>query len=78
MPDTSIEGGEFSINAMKEMLGNNTDKRISEDAAKELRLLVENYGEEVAENAREVAEQDDRKTVRDSDVVQALRNRGDR
>ncbi len=75
--DNSIKGGEFSLNKMKEILGNHTDKRISEDAAKELRLLLENYGREITEQANEIANSDGRMTVRDSDIVAALRNRGD-
>lgn len=77
MTDSSIKGGEFSIRAMKQVIKNNTDKRVSEDAARELRNLVENYGRELSEKAQEVAETDGRQTVRDSDIVSALRNRGD-
>jgi len=64
---------EFSVRSMKQTIANNTDKRVSEDAAKELRNLVENYGLEIAEKADELAESDGRKTVRDSDVTEALR-----
>jgi len=52
-------------------------KRVSEDAAKELRLLLENYGREITEQANELANQDGRMTVRDSDIVEALNDRGD-
>lgn len=75
--DTSIKGGEFSVSKMKEILGNHTNKRISEDAAKELRLLLENYGKEIGETARQVAAHNDRETVRDSDIVEALKIRGE-
>jgi len=64
---------EFSTDAMKRMIKNNTSKRVSEDAAKELRLLVENHAQELAEEAVKEAEDNDRVTVRDSDVVEAIR-----
>lgn len=75
--DNAIKGGEFSISKMKEILKSNTDKRVSKDAARELRNLLENTVEELAEDSISEAESDGRKTVRDSDVVSALRNRGD-
>jgi len=64
---------EFSTDAMKRMIKNNTSKRVGEDAAKELRLLVENHAQELAEKSVEEAENNDRVTVRDSDVVEAIR-----
>ena len=73
--DGTIKGGEFSITKMKEILGNHTDKRISEDAAKELRNLLENYGREITESANEIANSDGRMTVRDGDVRKALSKR---
>jgi len=66
---------EFSVRSMKQTIASNTDKRVSEDAAKELRNLVENYGRELAEKADELAGDDGRETVRESDVKKALSKR---
>lgn len=63
---------EFSISKMKETIKKQTDKRVSEDAARELSKDLENHGEEVTQKAIEHAEADDRVTVRAEDIRKAL------
>ncbi|MFP4038329.1 MAG: histone [Candidatus Nanohaloarchaea archaeon] len=64
---------EFSNSKMKEIIKSNTDKRVAEDAAEELSQVLEMFAGDVAEEARAVAEADDRKTLRREDVKQALK-----
>lgn len=64
---------EFSIAKMKEMIKSQGDKRVSEDAADEMRQLLEMFAGDVAEEAIAVAREDGRKTVRSEDVKEALR-----
>lgn len=64
---------EFSISKMKEMIKSQGDKRVSEDAADELRQVLEMFAGDVAEEAIAVAQEDDRKTVRGEDVKEALK-----
>lgn len=66
---------EFSTRAWKLILQDNTDKRVSEDSADELGRFAENFAEELALKAIEVAEENGRKTVRDSDIREALNSR---
>lgn len=66
---------EFSTRSMKQLIKANTSKRISDDAADELAKLVEEYGREIAQEARAFTEMKDRKTVRAEDVQQALGSR---
>lgn len=63
---------EFSISKMKEIIKSQGDKRVSEDSAEELRTILEMFAGDVAEEAIAVAHEDDRKTVRASDVREAL------
>lgn len=65
---------EFSVRAMKKKIKSQTGKRVSEDAANELGLLLENYGKELTEDAKKFAQDDGRQTIRDDDIKQALRN----
>ena len=63
---------EFSIRAMKNVLGSQTEKRISKPSAKALGEEIEEKGETVAKKAIEIAEDKDRKTVRKEDIREAL------
>lgn len=65
---------QFSINKMKEVIKNEGDKRVSEDSAKELNQLLEQYAGDIAEEAIALAEEKDRKTVRAEDIREALHN----
>lgn len=64
---------EFSISKMKEIIKSQGDKRVSEGSADELRNVMERFAGDVAEEAIAIAEEDGRKTVRDSDIREALR-----
>ena len=64
---------EFSISKMKELVKSQGDKRVSEDAAEELRLILETFAGDVAEEGIAVAEEDGRKTVRAEDIREALK-----
>lgn len=64
---------EFSISKMKEMVKSQGDKRVSEDAADEMRKILEMFAGDVAEEAIAVAKEEDRKTVRGEDVREALK-----
>lgn len=69
---------EFSIRSMRQILEENTEKRISDDAASELGGFLDKWAEGVGTEAVEVAEEDGRTTVRAEDIRQVLRNRKDR
>lgn len=58
---------------MKEMVKSQGDKRVSEDAADEMRKILEMFAGDVAEEAIAVAKEEDRKTVRGEDVREALK-----
>ncbi|MEF8880500.1 MAG: histone [Candidatus Nanohaloarchaea archaeon] len=64
---------EFSKAKMKELLKSSSDKRISEDASRELGEVLEMFAGDVAEEAIAVAKEDGRKTLRKEDVRKALR-----
>ncbi|PSG99974.1 MAG: histone [Nanohaloarchaea archaeon SW_4_43_9] len=64
---------ELSISKMKEMVKNQGDKRVSEDAAEELGQILELFAGDLAEESVAVAEEDGRKTVRGEDVKKALK-----
>lgn len=64
---------EFSISKMKEMIKSQGDKRVSEDAADEMRKILEMFAGDVAEEAIAVARENERKTVRREDIKEALR-----
>lgn len=63
---------------MRQIFKSNTTKRVSEDAAKELGEFLDDWSEEVAEEAVEVAKEKGRSTVRAEDIRDVLRNRKDR
>jgi histone H3/H4 len=64
---------EFSISKMKEMIKSQGDKRVSEDAADEMRKILEMFAGDVAEEAIAVGKEDGRKTVRREDIKEALK-----
>ncbi len=64
---------EFSIAKMKEILKSQGDKRVSEGSADELRDILEMFAGDIAEESIAVAKEDGRKTIRASDIREALR-----
>lgn len=64
---------EFSTSVFKRIIKSQGNKRTSKDAAESLAEEVEEYASEVADEAIDLAEDDSRKTVRATDVKQALR-----
>lgn len=64
---------EFSVSKMKEMIKSQGDKRVSEDAADEMRKILEMFAGDVAEEAIAVSREDNRKTVRREDIKEALK-----
>jgi histone H3/H4 len=64
---------EFSISKMKQIIKENSNKRVSEGSAEELREVLEMYAGDIAEEAIAVAKDDGRKTVRGEDIRKALR-----
>lgn len=69
---------EFSTRSMKNLIQQNTEKRVSDDAGNSLGDFLDRCGEEIAEDAIEVANEDGRKTVRAEDIREALSDRKDR
>ncbi|MFB6209128.1 MAG: histone [Candidatus Nanohaloarchaea archaeon] len=69
---------EFSIRSMKQLLKQNTEKRVSEEAAGELGDFLDDWATGVGEESVEVAAEDDRQTVRAEDIREVLRRRQDR
>ena len=68
----SNSNNEFSQTRMKKVLKSESNKRVNAEAADELGKELEDYAEAVAWKAKELAEQKGRKTVRSSDVREAL------
>lgn len=64
---------EFSTSKMKDLIKSETNKRVSKDAAEELREVLETYAGDISETAINVAKDNDRKTVRGEDVRDALK-----
>ncbi len=64
---------EFSISKMKEVVGTQTDKRVSRRATEELSADLEERGREITEKAVEIAESKGRVTVRAEDIREAIR-----
>ncbi len=69
---------EFSIRSMKGLIRENTQKRVSEESAEGLGSFLNNWSEDVAKDAVEIASEDNRKTVRAEDVRKALNRRKSR
>jgi histone H3/H4 len=63
---------EFSARSIHRLIKNEGEKRVSEDAANELRDILEGFAEEVADEAVRQADLDDKKTVQQGHVEQAL------
>ena len=63
---------EFSISKMKEIVKDQGDKRVSEEAAEELRKVLEVFAGDVAEEAVAISKENKRKTVRAEDIRKAL------
>lgn len=66
---------EFSIRSMRQVFEDNTEKRISDDAAGELGEFLNSWADDVGSEAVDVAAEDGRSTVRAEDIRQVLRNR---
>ena len=64
---------ELSTAQGKRIIKNQTGKRVSKDAAIQLNEEMEQKGKEISEKANELANRDDRKTVRAGDIRTALR-----
>lgn len=69
---------EFSIRSMKNLIKNNTEKRVSEGSAEEMGEFLDEWSQKIGEDAVEIAEQDGRKTVRAEDIRKALNQRKSR
>ena len=63
---------------MKGLIKENTQKRVSEDSAEGLGEFLDEWSQEISEDAVEVAAEDDRKTVRAEDIRKALNRRKSR
>jgi len=64
---------QFSQYSMKNILKSQSYKNVSAEAATELGEELEQRAKEVGETAVELAAENDRKTVREEDVKEALR-----
>jgi len=69
---------EFSIRSMKGLIKGNTQKRVSEGSAEAMGDFLDQWSQEISEDAVEIAAEDDRKTVRAEDVRKALNRRKSR
>lgn len=63
---------ELSTRSIKNTLKNQTDKRVSEKAADSLAEELDEYGEEIASKAVQIADDADRITVREEDIRKAI------
>jgi DNA-binding protein len=63
----------LSLAAMENILKKAGASRVSEDAKKALKEVVEEYGAQIAENSVKFAKHSGRKTVKDTDVKLASR-----
>lgn len=66
---------EFSTRSIKKQLQNQTDKQVSKGAADSLAGELDEYGEEIAETAVQIAEDQGRITVREEDIRKAILQR---
>lgn len=62
---------EFSISSAKQIIKSQGDKRVSEDAADQLRQILEGFEEELSEEAIALSEEDGLKTVRAEHIERA-------
>jgi histone H3/H4 len=65
---------EFSKAAGHRLIKNQTDKRVSEAAGIEITEELTEMGREITEKAKKYAEHSGRKTVREEDMRQAIRD----
>lgn len=65
---------EFSKAAGKRLIKTETNKRVAEDAGIEILKELTEYGEEIARTAKQYAEHSGRKTIREEDMRQAIRD----
>ncbi len=63
---------ELSTAKMKQMIKSQGDKRVSDESAEKLGEILEMFAGDIAEEARAIAEEDGRKTVRREDIKAAL------
>lgn len=63
---------EFSTAKMKQMIKSQGNKQVSDESAEKLGEILEMFGGDIAEEARAIAEDDGRKTVRAEDIREAL------
>jgi len=63
---------EFSKAKMKEVIKEQTDKRVSEESSLELGELLEQYAGDIAEEAIAKAQEKNRKTVRAEEIRDSL------
>lgn len=64
---------EFSKAKMKEMIKNQTSKRVSEESAVKFGEVIEQYAGDISEAAIAEANEEGRKTVRAEDIRESLR-----
>lgn len=60
---------------MKAIIDQNTEKRVSEESAKKLGEVLDEWSTEIGEEAVEIAAKDGRKTVRAEDIKKAINKR---
>ena len=65
---------EFTLAPMRRLIKKQGDLRISEEAAEEMRRVVGELAERIAEDAAENAKRDNRKTVLERDIRAARLN----
>lgn len=63
---------EFSTSSMHDLLKENGDKRVSENAADKLGEILERFAGDVAEEARAVAKEEGYQTVKADHIREAL------
>lgn len=63
---------EFSTRFMRQVIQDNTDKRISDKAADELAEILEEFAGNIAELSIQEAEKRDRLTIKDRDIREVL------
>lgn len=67
-------GPEFGLAAMHRVLKKSGAERISDDAADELRKVLEEVGERIAKQAVELSTHAGRKTIKPEDIRFAAKN----
>ena len=67
-------GPEFGLAAMYRVLKKSGAERISDDAADELRKVLEQVGERIARQAVDLSVHAGRKTIKPDDIILASKN----